>query len=59
MWPQVDGAVHGSEVGPLSRELGHCMCGNEEGGGQVMRENVPSSSIAVEEKEVNEVGVNQ
>ena len=46
----MDGAVHGSEVGPPSRELGQWMCGSGGGGGQVKGEALPSSSVAEKEK---------
>jgi hypothetical protein len=55
----VDGAVHGSEVGPPSRELGQWMCGNEGGGGQVLGKALSNCTVAEEEKGEAEVGENQ
>jgi hypothetical protein len=56
---QVDGAVHGSEVGPPSRELGQWMCGNEGGGGQVLGKALSNCTVAEKEKGEAEVGENQ
>jgi hypothetical protein len=43
--------VHGSEVGPPSRELGQWMCGNEGGGGQVMGEALLNCTVTEKKKE--------
>ncbi len=42
----MDGVVHGSEVGPPSRELGKDCGEMKRGGGQVMGEGLPSSNVA-------------
>lgn len=55
----MDGAVHGSEVGPPSRELGQWMCGNEGSGGQVRGEALSNCAAAVKKKGEAEVGENQ
>ncbi len=55
----MDGAVHGSEVGPPSRDLGNESAEMRGGGGQVMGEALPSSSVAEKEKGEDERGGNQ